>query len=156
MKITAIFSALALSMLMLSNCKTSSTSAKTPTDRYASERSLYVADVNASIKGKEQMPVDSVFSNLKVLSGFPSKNLVYAMDKWGQALGVSCTYCHDSGDWASNIKPEKDIARQMVELGVMVNRELLKIKDLPSERPTVNCITCHRGQKIPALKMGGN
>ncbi|MBI5913987.1 MAG: c-type cytochrome, partial [Bacteroidetes bacterium] len=105
-------------------------------------------------KGKEHLSVDSVFANLQVLGGFPTENLVFAMDKWAQALGVSCTHCHDPGNWASDAKPQKDIARQMVNLGELVNAELRKIQGLKTERPTVNCITCHRGQLKPAVRLG--
>ncbi|MBK7936380.1 MAG: hypothetical protein IPJ82_04560 [Lewinellaceae bacterium] len=64
------------------------------------------------IKGREQVTVDSVFQNLKVLGSFPAENLVFAMEKWSEALGVSCDHCHVTGEWASDVKKEKHIARR--------------------------------------------
>ncbi len=154
MKIAAIFSSLVLAIFCLSNCKTTSATSKAPVDRFASERASYIQQLKADIKGKEQMPVESVYKNLKVLGGFPAENLLYAMDNWSQALGVGCGFCHDTGNWASDGKPEKEISRQMVTLGEMINTEVRKIPNLTSDKPTVNCATCHRGEKVPALKMG--
>jgi hypothetical protein len=51
------------------------------------------------------------------------------------------------------VKPEKEIARQMVSLGERVNADLRKIKGLKSERPGINCFTCHRGELKPAKRI---
>ena len=72
---------------------------------------------------------------------------------WAQALGVDCSHCHNTSNWASDEKPQKEIARQMVNMGELINAELRKIPGLKSERPTVNCISCHRGALKPALRM---
>ncbi len=137
----------------LANCKVPTKSAAVVSDPYAESRGKHVAAINLLIKGREQVSVDSVFQNLKVLGGFPAENLVFAMDKWAQALGVDCSHCHNTGNWASDEKPQKEIARQMVNMGELINAELRKIPGLKSERPTVNCITCHRGALKPALRM---
>src|SRR5690349_9972966 len=65
-------------------------------DSLERDRAKYVALVSAMIKGKEKLPVDSVFKNLEVLGGFPAENLVVAMNKWSIGLGVSCAYCHNT------------------------------------------------------------
>jgi hypothetical protein len=116
------------------------------------DRAKYVTIVSEMIKGKEKMPVDSVFKNLEVLGGFPAENLVLAMSKWSIGLGVSCGYCHNTQDWSSDQIVKKKIARKMVELGSMVNAQLKTIEGL-SNRPIVNCITCHRGELKPALNI---
>lgn len=103
--------------------------------------------------GREQVAVDSVFQNLKVLGGFPAENLVFAMEKWSEALGVGCEHCHIPNEWHQDLKPEKEIARQMVEMGERLNAELRKIKGLKSEKPTINCFSCHRGELIPAKRI---
>ncbi|HMQ46879.1 MAG TPA: c-type cytochrome [Saprospiraceae bacterium] len=139
-------------LFWLANCHTTKPTAANY-DQWAIARKHYVTEVNEAIKGKEQWLVDSVFSNLKVLGGFPAENLVFAMDKWAQALGVDCTHCHNTANWASDEKPAKEIARQMVNLGERVNADLRLISGLKSEQPKVNCITCHRGDLKPALRM---
>src|SRR5262245_64989391 len=64
-------------------------------DSLKADRAKYVALINERIKGKEKMPVDSVFTDLKVLGGFPAEILPHAMNSWSEALGVSCGHCHN-------------------------------------------------------------
>src|SRR5690349_15577806 len=72
-------------------------------DSIAAERTRFAQEVLAMIKGRENVPAESVFTNLKVLGGFPAVNLVRAMDQgWSKALGVSCTHCHVPGDWSND------------------------------------------------------
>ena len=123
-------------------------------DSLEQDRAKYIALINEKIKGKEKMMVDSVFSNLKVLGGFPAENLVFAMNSWSRALGISCGHCHNTNNFASDEKDKKAIARQMVEMGNMISGILKTIKGI-SERPIVNCITCHRGELKPAFRMPG-
>lgn len=124
-------------------------------DSLEKDRAKYTAIINERIKGKEKTLVDSVFSNLKVLGGFPAENLVFAMNSWSLALGVSCGHCHDTNDFANDEKQKKEISRQMVEMGNIIGQKLKTIKGL-SERPIVNCITCHRGELKPAFRMPQN
>ena len=124
-------------------------------DSLEKDRAKYIAIINEKIKGKEKMMVDSVFSNLKVLGGFPAENLVFAMSSWSRALGVSCGHCHNTNNFADDIKQKKEISRQMVEMGNMISQKLKTIKGL-SERPIVNCTTCHRGDLKPAFRMPQN
>ncbi len=121
-------------------------------DSLENDRMKYIAIVNESIKGKEKMTVDSVFNNLKVLGGFPAENLVFAMNAWSRGLGVSCGHCHNTNNFSSDEKQKKEIARQMVEMGNMISTKLKSIKGL-SEKPIVNCITCHRGELKPVFRM---
>ncbi|MEP7322400.1 MAG: photosynthetic reaction center cytochrome c subunit family protein [Saprospiraceae bacterium] len=121
-------------------------------DSLQSDRLKYIRMIELSIKGKEQMAVDSVFTNLKTLGGFPAENLVFAMEAWSKALGVSCGHCHNTDNFASDEINKKTIAREMVSLGTMVNDKLKTIEGL-GQRPIVNCITCHRGDLKPALRL---
>jgi hypothetical protein len=116
-------------------------------DSLEKDRAKYIVLINESIKGKEKMAVDSVFSNLKVLGGFPAENLVFAMNAWSRGLGISCGHCHNTDE-----KQNKGIAREMVSMGSMISEKLKTIKGL-SEKPIVNCITCHRGELKPAFRM---
>ena len=121
-------------------------------DSLVKDRAKYIALISESIKGKEKMLVDSVFHNLKVLGGFPAENLVFAMGAWSRGLGVSCGHCHNTDNFSSDEKQKKEIAREMVKMGNMINEKLKTVKGL-SNRPVVNCITCHRGELKPAFRM---
>src|SRR6202050_1379582 len=119
-------------------------------DSLQAERDKYLAQIRMAIAGKENTVVDSVFHNLKVLGGFPASNLLLAMNSWSRALGVSCTHCHNPDDWSLDLKPEKEIARQMSLMTTQINAQFLsKIKGL-SNRPIVNCTSCHNGKLKPA------
>jgi Photosynthetic reaction centre cytochrome C subunit len=121
-------------------------------DSLEKDRAKYIALINESIKGREKIVVDSVFINLKVLGGFPAENLVFAMNAWSRALGVSCGHCHNTDDFSSEEKQKKEIARGMVKMADVISEQLKTINGL-SERPIVNCITCHRGELKPAFRM---
>ena len=121
-------------------------------DSLEADRAKFIALINERIKGKEKMAVDSVFTNLKVLGGFPAENLVFAMNAWSRGLGVSCGHCHNTENFSSDEKQKKDIAREMVKMGNMISKQLKTINGL-SERPIVNCITCHQGELKPAFRM---
>lgn len=121
-------------------------------DSLEHDRAKYIALIREQIKGKEQMMVDSVFINLKVLGGFPAENLVFAMDAWSKGLGVSCGHCHNTTNFASDEIQKKSIAREMVQMGNIINQKLKSIEGL-SKRPVINCITCHRGELKPALSI---
>ena len=73
---------------------------------------------------------------------------------YARSLGVNCTHCHVPEKWELEDKPQKQIARDMAAMMARINGEMLKnIKNLKSERPTVNCTTCHRGDVKPALNI---
>lgn len=73
---------------------------------------------------------------------------------FSRSLGVNCTHCHNPADWSSEEKHRKQIARDMMAMAGRINNELLSaIENLESEKPTVNCTTCHRGQVKPALNL---
>jgi hypothetical protein len=122
-------------------------------DSLVQDRAFYVQQIKDDIKGKEELPVDSVFKNLKYIGGFKAGMLPRIMSKWSEAIGVSCGHCHVTGKWALDDKPEKNIARQMAELSSKINKDLVKINGLEDRKPVINCTTCHRGQLKPALNL---
>jgi hypothetical protein len=126
-------------------------------DSVTAERQRYVAALRASISGRENMPAESVFKNVRVMKLVPAGRLLAIMDiGYGRSLGVSCTHCHVPDKWDLEDKPQKQIAREMSAMAGTINRELLpKIKNLKSEQPIVNCTTCHRGATKPALDLPG-
>lgn len=119
------------------------------------ERAREAEEARKGIAGKENLPAEQVFRNIKVLTGVPAGRVLAIMDQgWGRSLGVSCHHCHEESDWASDAKPQKDVAREMSRMTRRINEELLKpIPNLQGPNPVVNCTTCHRGQIKPALSL---
>ena len=98
--------------------------------------------------------------NLKVLpKDISHDDLEKVMDSWKAALGVKCGFCHapskDSTshrlDFASDDKPEKNIARHMYRMSAKINKKYFSFnKDDKGEAvPAISCITCHRGSPHP-------
>ena len=155
MKLVQIFFGLGFFIVAFTTCQTTRKQPATSNSKQDSlnaDRQKWLSQVQRSIKGKEQQSVDSVFSNLTVLSGFPAENLLFAMEAWSKGLGVSCGHCHNTGNFSSDINPKKKIAREMVLMGNQISSNLKKIEGL-STRPIVNCVTCHRGELKPAFRM---
>ncbi|HEU5323109.1 MAG TPA: c-type cytochrome, partial [Methylomirabilota bacterium] len=97
------------------------------------------------------------FTNLQVLPrDTPRPELVAVMRSWASALGVRCEQCHVNGeapdfkgtDFASDAKDSKRTARLMLKMVRAINEESLP-QPRPAAAPRVECVTCHRGQKVP-------
>lgn len=95
--------------------------------------------------------------NLKVLpEETDAQTLRSTMHDFTHALGVRCHYCHvgEEGkpftewDFASDDKPAKATAREMMRLLADVKESLARI-DPSGERVTMECATCHRGAARP-------
>jgi hypothetical protein len=129
----------------------------TPTTQPAFDQAAAVAKLKEQIKGREQEPSPAVFKNIQTpfVKSIPAGRLLAVMEiAYSRSLGVTCTHCHTPDRWESDEKPTKQIARDMAAMMAKINGELLPgIKNLKSERPTVNCTTCHRGQTKPALNI---
>lgn len=97
------------------------------------------------------------YTNLKVLPKNISKaELDKVMSGFKTALGVKCNFCHAPNaegkmDFASDAKPEKDMARMMMKMTANINKKFFHIKDAktPNAVLAVNCITCHNGKPHP-------
>src|ERR1044072_6311668 len=100
--------------------------------------------------------VGQVGKNIKVLTGMPESQLIPAMNFFAASMGRRCNYCHvnNQGQWdyASDAKPEKTTARDMIKLVMDINKTTERLQLDP-----VSCYTCHRGrtapQSIPALPL---
>ena len=98
-----------------------------------------------------------MFKNLKILPKDISKErLDMIMDHFKEALGVHCTFCHAMGsnghpDFASDEKPEKDIARGMMKMTSDINTKYFNFENstMPDTILVVKCMTCHRGNPHP-------
>jgi len=97
--------------------------------------------------------------NLKVLpKDISHDDLDKVMDSWKAALGVRCNFCHapsrDSTsrrlDYASDAKPEKEMARKMFKMTGKINKKYFKFdSDDKNAMPTLTCVTCHHGNPHP-------
>jgi hypothetical protein len=130
-----------------------------PVDSFVSDRDSLMNDMLQHIAGRENMPAESVFKNIKVMKGVPAGRLLRAMNMgFGRSLGVGCNYCHIVGHWADEDKPKKEIARGMMQMVSTINEEILpKIKNLGDggdDKPRVNCGMCHRGERRPGHGFG--
>lgn len=128
-----------------------------PSDRITKDTTFdsaqALAEWREKIKGREKEPAETVFKNIQSYKGMPAGRLLAIMKvAFNQSLGVECNHCHNPKAYDSDEKPAKKITREMRTLMRTINRELLpKIDDIQSERPVVNCTTCHRGDVKPAL-----
>lgn len=104
--------------------------------------------------GRDDKPASEVFKNITQFKNLPAGRLGGIMQNWTRVLGVKCNYCHTPGQWEKEDLPTKQIAREMVQMTMKINNEALKeIKNLKSEKPSVSCYTCHRGQAKPETAM---
>ena len=133
------------------------TNEKALQDSLDADRAKYTNLVKESIKGKENIRADSVFKNIKMLK-VPAGRLLAIMNiGYSRSLGVSCGHCHNTSDFSSEEKAQKEITRQMADMSKKINTELLKnIQGLKSNPAVVNCTTCHRGEIKPALDLSKN
>lgn len=61
-----------------------------------------------TIAGKETLPAESVFKNIKIFKGVPAARVVNIMGRgFSPALGVSCGFCHVIGAYEKEDKEEK-------------------------------------------------
>ena len=121
-----------------------------PPDSNAAARDSLMNLVLQKIAGKENAPAESVFKNIQILKGRPAGSVPRMMNfGFGRSLGVGCFYCHERDDWSRDTKKPLKIARDMFKMTGTINNDLLAKIDLDlhggSERPVVNCGTCHRG-----------
>jgi hypothetical protein len=99
------------------------------------------------------------YVNLKVLpKNINSKDLQKIMvDDFEDGLGVACNFCHAADkttgqlDFASDAKPEKEIARQMMRTTIGINKKYFKVKHplIGTDALVVTCNTCHNGVAFP-------
>jgi hypothetical protein len=108
------------------------------------------------VQAVQEKTVEQAEKNIKVLTGMPQSQLIPVMNFFAASMGRRCNYCHvnNQGQWdyASDAKPEKAAAREMVKLVMDINKTTERLKLDP-----VSCYTCHRGrtspQSIPVLPL---
>jgi hypothetical protein len=102
---------------------------------------------------------DSKYKNLKVLpKNISSKKLSEIMvDEFQDDLGISCNFCHAENkdthkpDYASDEKPEKQIARAMMRMTIGINRKYFNLRHpmIGDSTLAITCNNCHHGNPHP-------
>jgi hypothetical protein len=120
---------------------------------------MLVALTSVGAAATSKSPDEVRYKNLKVLpKNISSKELQGLMvDEFEDGLGVTCDFCHAPAndghglDFVSDAKPEKEIAREMMQMTIDINKEYFKIKRpaLGNASLVVTCNTCHKGVAFP-------
>lgn len=111
-------------------------------------RKQAIAELLATLQGRENEPAGAVFKNVKLHKDMPVKDFLTMMDEqYGRSLSFACTNCHmDNGDYASDTRKNKVIARQMERMQRDIDAKYIaKVKELDDPRPKTTCVMCHRG-----------
>jgi hypothetical protein len=95
--------------------------------------------------------------NVKVLTGLYAQQFQEEMNLIVQGLGVTCNTCHVRNNFASEEKPEKGKARQMLEMTKALNEKYFPDytpREGESVLGRVTCYTCHKGETVPMHTVG--
>jgi hypothetical protein len=95
----------------------------------------------ASVSAQDEL------KNVQILTGMTRGEAWRVMNLMADGLGVSCQYCHleGEGNVASDAKPPKVRARQMMRMVIALNAQYF------GGQPVMTCYTCHNGKPRPAL-----
>ena len=129
--------------------------------RYIFTLGIIIAIMGLSASFITIMEDDPGFKNLKILpKNITEEQLDSVMESFKASLGVKCSFCHamdpDTSkgrhfDFASDAKPAKEKAREMLQMTAYLNATYFNPHQ--STRPdtlnTIICFTCHRGTKEP-------
>ena len=117
---------------------------------------MFIAGIAATKPGSRP---GEEFKNLTVLTkDISSKELSKIMiDEFQDDLGVSCNFCHAENkdthrpDYASDEKPEKEIARAMMRMTIGINEKYFELSNpmIGDSTLAITCGTCHHGQPHP-------
>jgi hypothetical protein len=98
-----------------------------------------VAEKTIAQEGREK--------NVKLLGDMPVSQFIPVMNYFASSLGRRCNFCHvnTNGQWnyASDDKPEKNTAREMIKMVLETNKTFFK------GNTEVSCFLCHRGRNNP-------
>jgi len=83
------------------------------------------------------------FKNIKVLNDIPADQLGRVMDLMSASLGVKCSFCHNTDNFSSDEKRNKQTARKMISMTFDINKANF------NGRPQVTCNSCHNGHNEP-------
>ena len=124
---------------------------------------LGLASVVTFVSLTSMAPDDHGFKNLKVLpKHITHEQLGSVMHEWASSLGVRCDFCHAANvdgkglDFASDAKPEKEMARHMFKMMNKINQKYFEAKKDSTgmiAHSGVNCYSCHRGNSHPEVTL---
>jgi Photosynthetic reaction centre cytochrome C subunit len=97
----------------------------------------------------QERTAEQKYRNIQVFKGLPESQLLAAMQFMAGSLGVTCQHCH-TNQFAQDDKLAKQTARRMIAMMRAINQENF------SDKLVVNCYTCHRGQRKPAVVLPVN
>ena len=120
-----------------------------------------VAACAAISQQKAQTPTaDNLeFHNLRVLRpNITHDELIATMRGFARSLGTRCEHCHvqnpagskEQFDFASDSKPEKNVARTMLRMTREINTSY--VSKVNAHGQSVTCMTCHRGHTVPEMQ----
>jgi len=116
-------------------------------------RDPIITALEKRIAGREQEPAETVFTNIRTLTGMPAIRVLRVMEQaFVPNLGVTCQHCHVDGDWASDAKAAKNITRGMWALRGRTQDDVRAATG--NATAVVTCYTCHKGQPKPAFAPG--
>ena len=120
---------------------------------------LLLTIVTLSVAAIVPVHYKNEYTNLKVLpKDISPKNLKQIMvDEFQDGLGVGCSYCHaqEKGsnhlDYASDEKPEKEIARAMMIMTMDINKKYFEVVNpvIGDSAMVITCKRCHQGTAHP-------
>jgi len=110
-----------------------------------------VARMLTEIAGRENEPAGKVYQNVQMWKDLPARAFLDTMNAYGRALGLTCTGCHIGGQWASDDRQNKKLAREMQAMVNDLNtKTLASMKNVDEDYRRVTCAMCHRGSGHPA------
>jgi photosynthetic reaction center cytochrome c subunit len=89
----------------------------------------------------------TIYKNVQVLKDVPAgafARIMVSMTQW-VAPKQGCGYCHVSGNFASDAKYTKRVARRMIQMTIYTNT----VWKSHVKNVGVTCYTCHRGNNNP-------
>ncbi len=90
--------------------------------------------------------------NVRILTEFQVPAIRAEMQRIASALGVGCDHCHVQGNFASDEKSPKRMARRMLEMTRTLNAQYFpkhEVKEGESILGRISCTTCHEGNRVP-------
>lgn len=119
--------------------------------RFAGFTVLLTLALSAAVAAQEPRP-PRPNENVKILTDLQGQPLRAEMQRLSAALGVKCDHCHVQGNFASDEKAPKRVARRMLEMTRGLNTQYFpkhQIKDGESVLGRITCYTCHQGSDVP-------
>lgn len=107
---------------------------------------LSAVDLSHAQNTPKPPPVETAakrYQNIQVLKDLPADDLIPTMRFYSKSLGVRCSFCHVEGNFPSDAKPHKKVARQMIVMMNDINKRHKVVKG------QVTCYTCHHGSEEP-------